>query len=89
MKSDTCLSYFYDPPFCKTIVLILRYVKSKENLSDYSSGHFYKDLLKFKELIQYVYFVADDTAPKILAIYIIIKATKNDTPFHQIIKLAR
>ena len=89
MKSDTCLSYFYDPPFCKTKVLILRYVKNKENLSDYSSGHFYKDLLQFKELIQYVYFVADDTAPKILTICMIIKATKNDKPFHQIIKLAR
>ena len=39
MKSNACLSYK---------AMTLRYIKSKENLCDDSSQHYYKDLLKFK-----------------------------------------
>ena len=45
MNSDTCLSYFDDPP-----TIVMKYVKSKENLCDCSSRHLYKDLVKFKRI---------------------------------------
>ena len=59
------------------ITLILKYVKCKENLFDYSSRHLYKDLLKVKELIHYVNFVVDDVTPNALTVDI-MKATKDD-----------
>ena len=80
MKSNACLSYK---------AMTLRYIKSKENLCDYSSQHYYKDLLKFKKLIHYVYFVLDDIASKTPTIRIIINTSKNDKRFHQVIKLTR
>ena len=52
--------------------------KCKENLCDYSNGHLYKDVLKVKELIHHVNFVADDATPIALTIDIIMKPTKND-----------
>ena len=60
------------------ITLILKYVKCKENLFDYSSRHLYKDLLKVKELIHYINFVVDDVTPNALTVDIIMKATKDD-----------
>ena len=42
----------------------LKYGKSGENICDCFSRHPYKDLLKFKELMDYVTFVADDATPK-------------------------
>ena len=59
------------------ITLILKYVKCKENLFDYSSRHLYKDLLKVNELIHYVNFVVDDVTPNALTVDI-MKATKDD-----------
>ena len=67
----------------------MKYVESKEDLSDYSNRHLYKDLLKVKELIHYVNFVADDATPNALIIDIIKEFTKNDKLLHQVIKLAR
>ena len=67
----------------------MKYVKSKESLCDYSSRYLYKDLLKVKELIHYVNFVADDATPNALTIDIIMKTTKNDKLLQQVIKLAR
>lgn len=66
----------------------MKYVQSEENICDYSSWHPYIDLLKFKELIHYVSFVADAATPNTLAIDIITKFTKNDQVLHQITKLA-
>ena len=57
-----------DPP------LILKYIKSEQNVCDYSSRHAYKDLLKVKELTPYVNFVAYDATLNALAKGIIEKA---------------
>ena len=67
----------------------MKYIKSKQNLCDFSSRHPYKDLLKVKLLAHYVNFVADGTTTNALTIDIIKKATKNDKLLHQVIKLAR
>ena len=50
----------HDPSVSKATNLILKYVKSEENVCDYSSRHIYKDLLKFKEIIHYANIVARD-----------------------------
>ena len=65
----------------------MKYVKSEENICDYSSRHLYKDL-KFKEIIHYVHFIADDATAKALTIDI-KKLTKIDKILHQVLKLAR
>ena len=65
----------------------MKYIKSEENVCDYSSLNPYKDLLKFKEIIHYVYFVADDATAKALTIDIIKKLTKNDTSSPKISKI--
>ena len=57
----------------------MKYVKSKENLCDYSSRHLYKDPLKLKELIYCVDLVAHDATTNVLTMDIVMKATKNDT----------
>ena len=66
----------------------MKHVKSKENCG-YSSRHLYQDLLKVKELIYYVNFVADDATPHALTIDIIMKAAKTDKLLHQVIKLVK
>ena len=66
----------------------MKYVKSEENVCDYSSRHIYKDLLKFKEIIHYVNFVAHDATlnwPYTLS----RNSPKNDKFSHQVIKLVR
>ena len=55
----------------------MKYGKIKQNVRDYSSWHPYKDLLKVKELIHYVNFVADDATANVLILDIIKKASKN------------
>ena len=58
------------------MTLILKYVKTKENVCDYCSQHPYKDL-KFKELMHYINFVADDATSNALTTDI-NKFSKND-----------
>ena len=58
------------------MTLILKYVKTTENVCDYCSQYPYKDL-KFKELIHYINFVADDATSNAL-ITDINKFSKND-----------
>ena len=67
----------------------MKNVKSEQYVCDYFSRHLHKDLLKFKELIHYVNFAADDATPNALTIGIVKKATKNNELLHQVIKLAR
>ena len=67
----------------------MKYVKSEENVCDYSIRHPYKDLLKCKEIIHYVNFVSDDATPNALNIDIIQIFTKNDKLSYQVIKLVR
>ena len=55
----------------------MKYGKIKQNVRDYSSWHLYEDLLKVKELIHYVNFVADDATANVLILDIIKKASKN------------
>ena len=73
----------------KAKTLVLKNVKSEQYVCDYFSRHLYKDLLKFKELIHYVNFAADDATLNALTIDIVKKATKNNKLSHQVIKLAR
>ena len=58
-------------------------------LCDYFSRHLYEDLAKVKELVHYVKLVTDDATPNALTIALIMKATKNDKPLHEVTKLAR
>ena len=67
----------------------MEYVKTEENVCGYFSRHPYKNLLKFKELIYYFNFNADDATPNALFIDLNKKFTKNDKSLRQIIKLAR
>ena len=67
----------------------MKYVKSGDNICDYSSRHPYKDILKVEELIHYVNFVADDATPNALTKNILKIFTKNDKLLHPVIKLAR
>ena len=76
------------PQIERAIALILEYVKSEENVCDYYGRHPYKDLLKVKELIHYVNFVADNATPNALTKNLKI-FTKNDKLLHEVIKLAR
>ena len=70
------------PSIYKAVTFILKYVENEENICDYSGFHPYKYLLKVKELIHYVNFVADVTTPNVLTIDIVKKATKNDKLLH-------
>ena len=70
------------------MTLISKYVKNEENVCEYFSLYPYKSLLKVKELIYYVNFVADDTT-KHTDHRLTKKATKNEKPLHQVIKLER
>ena len=54
----------------------LKYVKSDENVCNYSNQHSDKDLLKFKELIHHVNFVGDDCTPNNLTIDVIRNSPK-------------
>ena len=54
----------------------LKYVKSDENVCNYSNQHSDKDLLKFKELIHHVNFVEDDCTPNNLTIDVIRNSPK-------------
>ena len=45
--------------------LVLKYVKSEQNVCEYWSHHPYKDLLIVKELTHYVNFDAADATPNI------------------------
>ena len=67
----------------------LKYGKSGENICDCFSRHPYKDLLKFKELMDYVTFVADDATPNALTTGIIKKFTKNNTLLHQTCRISK
>ena len=59
------------------------------NWFDFSSRHPSKDLLKLKELIHDVNFVANHPTSNALTIDIIRKFTINDKILHQVIKFAR
>ena len=71
------------------MTLILKFVKSEENVCGYFSRHPYKDLLIFKNLTDYGNFVPEGATPNALTIDIIKKFTKNDKLLYQFIKLAR
>ena len=73
----------------KSYNFILKHVKNEQNVYDPTKQHPNKDLLKVEELTHYVNFVANDTAPNVLTIGNIKKATKNQKLLHQVIKLAR
>ena len=65
----------------------MKYFKKEENVCDYCNEHPCEDLLKFRESVHYVNFVADDATINALTIDITKKFTKNDKLLFQVIKL--
>ena len=63
------------------ICLIFKYVTITVDI--------FKDLLKLKESVNYINFVADDATPNALITDIIKKFTKNYKLLHQFMKLAK